>query len=119
MGRRGRGANAASCRNRRCWRRETGGAELSSPRSTWSRTPLANERTAFLAVGVVRVGKRELAAKLRNLLTIKSSVYRDESEWLRLAGRGGKMHDVLNPDVSEDRLHGLKDRLGTLLQMQL
>lgn len=55
----------------------------------------------------------------RKFLTIKRSGYRDDTEWLRLAERGGKVHDVWNPQVSEDRLHGLKDRLGTLLQMRL
>ena len=57
----------------------------------------------------------------KKALKFKSSIDRGGQEFLLLADRETppRVHEVLNPGLSDDQLEGLKDRLGELLQMQI
>ncbi len=57
----------------------------------------------------------------KKALKFKSSIDRGGQEFLLLADRETppRVHEVLNPGLSEGQLEGLKDRLCDLLQMQI
>ncbi len=57
----------------------------------------------------------------KKLLKFKSSVSRDGEEWLLLVDRETtpRVHQVLNPRLTNTQLEKLKDRIGELLQMRL
>ncbi len=57
----------------------------------------------------------------KKALKFKSSIDRGGQEFLLLVDRETppRVHEVLNPGLSEGQLEGLKDRLGELLQMRI
>lgn len=57
----------------------------------------------------------------KKVLKFKSSVDREGAEWLLVTDRQTppKVHEVLNPGLTESQLDRLKDRIGELLQMRL
>lgn len=57
----------------------------------------------------------------RKALQFESSRLQDGQEWLilREKGESGRLHYVLNPDMSDEDLERVKVTLGELLQMQI